>query len=179
MYKYIVHAYTSNSRPVKGHLEPKQLIYVHIYICIYVYVYICIHIYIYIYINNSMRFPNVFRQPLSESSPWSECPSSFRADFRASSLGARSTHPSSIYACMYIYIYICVSIYIYIYIYIRSSALADLRRLDPHGQFPQLRFAKFKIEGLDSQNHRLLSLQHTLWRFESPRGWAHFSIRNF
>ena len=35
------------------------------------------------------------------------------------------------------------------------------------------RFTTFQVEGLRFQSHCLLSLQHALWTFKSPRGWAH------
>ena len=38
---------------------------------------------------------------------------------------------------------------------------------------------KFQIEGLKSQNHCLCSLPNALWKFKSPRGWAHSSRLNF
>ena len=34
---------------------------------------------------------------------------------------------------------------------------------------------RYSIEGLTSQIHCLVSLQHALWSFNYPRGWAHFS----
>ena len=49
----------------------------------------------------------------------------------------------------------------------------DLRPVSLYGRFSQLRFAKFQVEGLESQDHCLFSLQNALWKFKSLRGWAH------
>ena len=43
----------------------------------------------------------------------------------------------------------------------------------------KFRFAEFQIEGLESQNHCLRSLQNALWKFKSPRGWPNSSRLNF
>ena len=42
-----------------------------------------------------------------------------------------------------------------------------------------LKLSTIQIEGLKSQNNLLCSLQHVLWKFKAPRGWAHFSRFNF
>ena len=46
-------------------------------------------------------------------------------------------------------------------------------------RFSGFQYAQFQIEGLKSQNRRLFLLRHALWKFKSPRGWAHFSRLNF
>ena len=54
------------------------------------------------------------------------------------------------------------------------------RRPDRNCKFCLLRsvlvipIRKIKIEGLESQNRCLCSLRNALWKFRSPRGWAHF-----
>ena len=39
--------------------------------------------------------------------------------------------------------------------------------------------SKKEHEGLESQSHCLCLLQNALWKFKSPRGWAHFSGLSF
>ena len=49
------------------------------------------------------------------------------------------------------------------------------------GQFliQQFQLAQFKFDGLQSQNHFSISLQHARWQFEYPRDWAISSRLNF
>ena len=69
-------------------------------------------------------------------------------------------------------IHIYMYMHIYIYIYIHGQAASS------SGQFSWFQYANFK-RGLKSQNHCLRSLQNTLCKLESPRGWARFFRLNF
>ena len=60
-----------------------------------------------------------------------------------------------------------------------KSAGPKLASQNTYSQFSKSKFARFQIEGLKSQYHRLCLLQNTLLKFKSPRVWAHFSRLNF
>ena len=98
-----------------------------------------------------------------------------------------SMHISYVHIYAYIISYYIIYIYIYIYYTMRSQLseqssvdkVNPVRAQPPCGQFSQFQFAHFQFEGLESQNHCLVLLQHALWKFKPPRGWAHLSRLNF